>query len=350
MSGAEWADGAVEQDLRAQVLVAERRRKEVERENKALLKRLADMQDHMRQALALRDYGAPKAIKPPARHKFRGVAVALLSDWHVEEHVRPETVNGLNEYTPAIAERRARRCFQGIAWAINHHTTGDQPYAVDELVLWLGGDFFSGYIHDELEETNFMSPVKAVQFAARLITGGIDYLLANTSVRLTVPCSFGNHGRTTQRKRISSAADNSFEWLMYGIIASRYEDNDRVRFEIADGAHLYLTIADHVVRFDHGDDVRYAGGVGGITIPMRKAVAQWNRARHADLSCFGHYHQIFDGGDTLHNGSLIGWGPFASYVKAGYEDPAQLFFMLDPDRGKRFVTPIMVEDRRRLAA
>src|ERR1043165_3949501 len=38
--------------------------------------------------------------------------VALASDWHIEETVRPETVNGVNSYNLAIARRRAQRYFE----------------------------------------------------------------------------------------------------------------------------------------------------------------------------------------------------------------------------------------------
>jgi hypothetical protein len=68
-----------------------------------------------------------------------------------------------------------------------------------------------------------------------------------------------------------------------------------------------LQIYDVTVRFHHGHSIRYAGGVGGIYIPTNKAIAQWNKGRHADLDVFGHFHQLRDGGNFICNGSLIGY-------------------------------------------
>lgn len=348
-SGAEWADEASLSASAATIAGLTARLAEAKRAERAALERLHEQAERFRVAFGIRDYGAPARIDAPAKKRFGGVALALASDWHVDEPVHPRTVNGLNTYSPKIAEQSAANFFQGVAWAMRHHGRGPEAYEIDDLVLWLGGDFISGYIHPELMENNAMSPVKAVRFAARLITGGIDYLLRETSVRITVPCSHGNHERTTDKTRVSTRAENSFGWLLYHTIADRYRDVERVRFHIAEGAHTYLTIADHVVRFSHGDDVRYQGGVGGITIPIAKAISQWDKGRRADLSCFGHWHQFFDGGSFLVNGSLIGYGPYSLSVKGSPEAPRQAFCVLDPDRGKRFVTPIVVRPMRRSA-
>ena len=39
-------------------------------------------------------------------------AVVVLSDWHYEENIKPESVNGLNEFNTAIASRRIENCFK----------------------------------------------------------------------------------------------------------------------------------------------------------------------------------------------------------------------------------------------
>lgn len=338
---------------RAALLLAERRFKEAEATNRELLKRLGEVQEQVKIAAAIREYGQGKPIRSTKAGKFRGTALAMCSDWHVEEDVRPETVNWLNEYSPAIAEKRAHGLFRGFDWNYKLLTLGEYRYQIDTIVLWLGGDFISGYIHDELQESNHLSPTKAIRLAARLISAGIDYLLAETPARLVIPTNHGNHGRTTLKRRVSTAADNSLEHLLYHVLAERYAKEPRVEFDIADGSLLYREIEGRTVRFHHGDDVRYGGGVGGITIPIRKAIAQWNKSRHADLTVMGHYHDDHVMRDFLVNGSLIGWNAFAASIKASYSLAGQMWCVLDPDReGVRFATKIDVQDdpRRRLAA
>ena len=84
----------------------------------------------------------------------------------------------------------------------------------------------------------------------------------------------------------------------------------------------------------------------GITIPVNKAIAGWNKAHTVDLDVFGHYHQRFDGGSFICNGSLIGYNAYAVSIKAGYEPPSQTCFLINRQfQAKTAVMPIFVESR-----
>lgn len=631
--------------------------------------------------LELKDYNPePIIIKPLDKLvKHEATAVALASDWHVEELVEPSTINGMNTYNTTIARQRSVEFFRGILWMIRNSRTGatdEYGFSIKNLVLWLGGDLISGYIHEELMESNELSPTEATLFAQDLIVSGIDFLLKHGELeKIIIPCSYGNHGRchdeqtelltfdgwkkydeltkgqlvatynmethqnewqplldvyiadytgpmvsvktrtadfqvtphhrmvvnnyrtnkssimlmedllgkklddkrfpkctrghsnectdvsddeirlaawlltdgcythsnsglsisiyqsketgikkisnllntldlkyslhvrerdpskiqikgvqvktarpehtfylfkeshdkvlsivpdkkklpawcwklsqrqfdifieslmdgdgssfdgfsnkalygkkefleqvqalciingigarlredsrgdfvlslpqsihhyinepekqmspvqydgkiwcgtvengtlitrrngiplvsgnSTIKKRHSTGAKNSYEWMMYQQLRRLYENEPRVEFVIADGAHVYLGIYDWTLRFHHGDDVKYGGGVGGLTVPLRKAVDSWNIGRYADITCIGHYHQFFDCNFAIVNGSLVGYGPFSLAIKARYEPPMQGFFLIDRDRGKRMVSPIMVDPIQR---
>jgi hypothetical protein len=303
--------------------------------------------------LELKDYNPdPIIIKPLDKLvKHEATAVALASDWHVEELVEPSTINGMNTYNTTIARQRSVEFFRGILWMIRNSRTGstdEYGFNIKNLVLWLGGDLISGYIHEELMESNELSPTEATLFAQDLIVSGIDFLLKHGELeKIIIPCSYGNHGRSTIKRRHSTGAKNSYEWMMYQQLRRLYENEPRVEFVIADGAHVYLGIYDWTIRFHHGDDVKYGGGVGGLTVPLRKAVDSWNIGRYADITCIGHYHQFFDCNFAIVNGSLVGYGPFSLAIKARYEPPMQGFFLIDRDRGKRMVSPIMVDPIQR---
>lgn len=290
----------------------------------------------------------PEPIKPLERVSQReATAVMMASDWHVEELVESKTINGMNEYNPTVARVRAAEFFRGLLWMIRnarHGQSEEYGYKIRNLVLWLGGDMISGYIHDELMESNELSPTEATLLAQDVISSGIDFLLEHGDLeKIIIPCSYGNHGRTCTKRRHSTGAKNSYEWLMYHQLRLLYRDNPRVEFHVADGAHLYYEVYDWTLRFHHGDDVRYQGGVGGLTIPLRKATDSWNIGRHADFTIIGHWHQFFDANFAVVNGSLIGYNAFALGIKARYEAPAQGFFLIDRDRGKRLVSPVMVD-------
>ena len=87
--------------------------------------------------------------------------------------------------------------------------------------------------------------------------------------------------------------------------------------------------------------MRYGGGVGGLTIPVNKAIAQWDKLHQVDLDVFGHFHQFMDGGKFISNGSLIGYNAYAMSIKAGFEPPKQAMFLIDKKRFKTFVAPIL---------
>ena len=150
-------------------------------------------------------------------------------------------------------------------------------------------------------------------------------------------------GNTTKFTHAKTRVENSYEFLLYRHLQQSFAHEPRVSFHIAAGSHLYLEVYEQTIRFHHGDDIKYAGGVGGITIPIRKALSSWSSFRHADLSVFGHWHQLLHGRDFVVNGSLIGFNEYALMIKAEYEPPQQAFFLMDSKRGRCCATPIWVD-------
>jgi hypothetical protein len=94
----------------------------------------------------------------------------------------------------------------------------------------------------------------------------------------------------------------------------------------------------------HGHNIRFAGGVGGVYIPINKAINQWNKLRHAYLDILGHFHTFRDGGNFIVNGSLCGYNAFAISIKADFEEPRQCFMLIDKKRGKTIVAPILLNE------
>ena len=130
--------------------------------------------------------------------------------------------------------------------------------------------------------------------------------------------------------------------MMYHTLAQHFESNPRVNFTIADGSHIYQDIYEWRLRFHHGDDVRYQGGVGGISISLRKAHDAWNESRHADITVIGHWHQLVNFNFAIVNGSLIGYNAFAQSIKARYEPPRQGFFLMCKDYGLGPFVPMII--------
>lgn len=280
-----------------------------------------------------------KIEKTSSSNKSESTAVILASDWHIEETINPETINYLNEYNPQIAKQRAEKFRNNWLKLVDMMAKDER---IDKVVLWLLGDFISWYIHSELMEDNQMSPTEAILYVKALITWGIDMFLENSSYDMTIVTAFGNHWRTTDKKRISTWWKNSYEWMMYNLIAQQYEKNDRVKMKVEKWYHNYLNVYDKVLRFHHWDWMKYQWGVGWITIPVNKAISQRNKAKRADIDCFWHRHQNKDGWIRVSNGSLIWYWPYAESIKADYEEPKQAMFLLNDKYWKTISAPVLL--------
>ena len=279
-------------------------------------------------------------IKPSSNGGSEATAFVVASDWHCEETVRPEQISGLNTFNLKSADSRITKFFQNSTRLVQ---IAQRDSHIKEMVVCLLGDFISGSIHEELVEGNSLLPIDAIIFAEARIRAGIEFYLKNTNLNLTIVCHAGNHSRITKKTHIATEQGNSLEFYMYNHLANLFANNKRVRFVIASGYHSYLDIYGFIVRLHHGHSVKYGGGVGGIYIPVNKAIAQWNKGRRADLDVFGHFHQLRDGGNFVCNGSLIGYNSFALSIKADYEPPKQAFFLIDRKHGKTLQAPIWLE-------
>jgi hypothetical protein len=271
------------------------------------------------------------------------IACMVASDWHVEESVEASKVHGINEYNLGIAKERAYAFFRN---GLRLTDIFAQSSKLDTIYLMILGDTFSNYIHEELRETNLLGPAEAANYALELLNDGINFLLSKSKYNLIIDCIPGNHGRMTQRPRIAHATETSLESFMYQQLAVHYKDDGRVKFRVANSKMLYRQFfKDYTVRLVHGDDVSYGGGVGGVTIPIRKKLAAWDKAVRADLTVMGHFHQFLDGGDFIVNGSLIGYNEYAQAIGASPEEPRQAFFLLHERHGgsKAVVAPIWLD-------
>lgn len=274
----------------------------------------------------------PKPAKPGRigkTPKGSATVIVALSDWHVEERVDPGTVNGLNTFDLDVADQRIAELAQRFSVLLEHQR---QLVKVPRVVVWLGGDFLSGHIHPDTAELAQLPPLSAIRWAGERIRGFLD-MVADMAAEVIVVTNSGNHGRSTEKLRVGTELDHSFEQHMYLTLAGQ-EQRKNVRWQVGEGYLNVLDLDGFRVRFHHGHAVSYGGGVGGITIPTNKAIAAWDRIDRADLTVFGHWHQFswLRAGRYVSNGSLIGHSAYATKIKASYEPPCQAFVVVDHKR------------------
>lgn len=303
---------------------------------------LRQSENMLERLLAVQDRASLRKLESNRRTRGRASAIICANDWHCEEKVDGSMIDGLNEFNLKIAEKRIGRVWTKSSYMIDFARSISD---VREVVLWLGGDLINGYIHAENQESNFLGPTEAVLFMQDHIHTGIQHLLKDKRVeRLVVVANYGNHGRATDKRRISTGFKTSWEWLAYNTVARYYQDNPRVLFKIAKGYHALLDVQGYNVRFHHGDSVKFGGGIGGVHIPLRKKIAQWNKAgTPAHLDILGHFHQFADDWRYVLCGCLVGYNAYAVDIGAEYQPPTQTFVVVDRTYGKVLALPLFVE-------
>lgn len=284
-------------------------------------------------------------IKPNRSYKEECTVITQLGDVHIDEIVNPNITNKLNSYNPEIAEIRMERYFTRLIYMIRLQRRAGVK--VDNLVLHLVGDFISGWIHDELIETNSMSPIKATRLVEQLLVKGIKTLSEMGDLeRIVIPCSIGNHSRTTKKNHFKNTFDTSYEALMYQHLADYFKQSgyNNVEFIISESPYIYYNIYDKINKFSHGNHFNYQGGIGGIEVPLKKWTHRENTVMPFDMAWIGHWHQYLVGSKVRINGSMIGYNEMARSFGFTPEPPMMQFQLLDKKRGYIINTPIILED------
>lgn len=316
------------------------------RRHKEALKEIDTLRNELNLFSTLDGYARhfkPVEIKPKSGGKGEATAVLCINDWHFEEKVDLAAVNGVNEFNLDVAKRRTTRLWQSAASLIDMCRYRDK---IDTIIVAVLGDLITGYIHDELMATNELTPGEAVLAVFDCLISGLEYLKKELKPKeIIVPCVCGNHGRFTKKRWSKKGPGMSFEGILYNLLARWFEARkDKViRFVLPQGDITYLKVYDRTIRLTHGDNIRYAGGIGGVHVPMRKALDTWNTYMRADYNYFGHWHTDLRGEDYRISGSLIGFSEFSLRIKARYQRPTQAFELQHPRYGATAPFPIILE-------
>lgn len=338
------------------------RRRVFELERRALAqgdtnKRLEDAQNENKRLAAelsaLEKIGSrsepPKWLKAPpsaSTGKHHATAWLMLSDLHLDEVVYPEQVMGSNAYNREIALKRLERTFSNFIVVTRDHWTS---VAYDGVVLALGGDIFSGDIHEELKETNEDTMLGSVDYWLDHVASGIS-LLADEYGKVHIPVVVGNHGRTTRKPRAKFRARSNFDWLFGKSLQRMFAADSRVTFDVSESADCLIGSYGYRVLLTHGDQASGGQGIGGIWPPIMRLNARKRQRQEAvgsgyDLMIMGHWHSLVFGPDFVVNGSLKGQDEYAFTENFGYEPPRQAAWLMVPEHGVTWTAPIFSQDR-----
>jgi hypothetical protein len=247
----------------------------------------------------------------------------------------------MNRYNPDICRHRLDRYFESVAWLIKDEHAFD---VVGHLLAALG-DLIDGHLHDDQVETS-EAPLVTVNWLETFLFGRIESLATELGPdrELRIVWVPGNHGRDSMKPRAATYCEHSHEWAMGQRLARHFAGHKTIRVFADRARDVYTDLFGFKIHGTHGDTVNYGGGIGGITIPLRKAYAIWQMIQPSYLHLTGHFHTQLDLGDGLANGSGIGYNDFARKVNARPEIAQQIFALIDEKRGKTKVSPVWMHD------
>lgn len=280
-------------------------------------------------------------VKRLGSDKRRAWGLSVLSDIHAGAHVEPSVSVCFNRYNPDVCRYRLDRYFESVAWLIKD----ERSFDVVGHCLAAIGDLIDGHLHDDQIETS-EAPLVTVDWLEPFLFGRIAQLAAELGPdrELRILWTPGNHGRDSLKPRAATYCEHSHEWALGQRLARHFADHKTIRVFADRARDVYTQLFDYTIHATHGDTVSYQGGVGGITIPLRKAYAMWQMLKPSYLHITGHFHTQLDLGDGLANGSGIGYNDFARKCNARPELARQIFCLIDEKKGKTKVSPIWMHD------
>lgn len=323
-------------------------------ERRDLLRRLREAESHandlsvtLRAGVGLREC-PPDPLRWPDDHRHHSgddVPMILWSDWHIGETVDPVQVRGINRFDRETAEARVERLVDRTIYLATTHLT--HPFT-DYAVLFLDGDFVSGWQHDELLATDWCTPLQAVRYAASYLTGAMERLLTVFG-RLLVICCVGNHGRIFDKPPAKIEVFQSFDYLVYGFIEEHFRKDARVKIATPETGDYLLTVyrTRYFAMHGHAMGVKGGNALIGLIGPMvrgRLKVGRSNASFGADFDVLvaGHFHQTvwLPGNGLIVNNCLVGFNEYARRQRYEATPPSQMLWFTSPVWGP--VSPYQV--------
>ena len=346
----QWADE------QAEVRFAENQ--EIARQSRVLRSQLAETSAEVQEvrrrlgvyeALDAAAIAPPKWLVPPARKKdaHKAIPSLLLTDIHWGERIRPEEVGGVNAYDTQIAEQRIKRAALGTVKLCRAYFSGLE---YEGLSLMLGGDLLSGDIHEELRETNTEATTESVVGVLESLVAAIR-VLGDFFGPVHVAAVVGNHGRTTKKPRSKNRAGDSFDGLVYQLVAREVRQDPRITMQIATAADLHFPVYGTQYCLTHGDQFKGGSGISGAMAPLLLGVHR-KRRRDAesgnpwDVLVMGHFHSSYFLRDLIVGGSVVGYSEYAYINNLPMEEPQSALWLNTAERGITTYNPVQLLDRQ----
>jgi len=317
--------------------VVEQRSRESESALKAkhrdALREIGRLQDKLKEM----EWAAKATFKPadwtlPSRvvKKREHTPYLLTSDFQIGEVVRAEETEHGYGYDTKIFRQRYRKMIDTTIYLSFHHAGENWLYP--GIIYTRAGDTISGGIHDELRETDDLTPLDACRVAFEEESAGIAKLAdAFGRVDVKSPGAAGNHDRDTLKPRSKNAVGHSYDRLICYMLQQHFKNDKRVTFQTSESFDVFFPIYNENILVTHGDRLGSGGGmgmIGPLASILRGAqktiLEQAAIGRRVDCIHHGHFHTANYSGWVLSNRTTVGYSEYAKEFRMRPSPPSQM--------------------------
>lgn len=270
--------------------------------------------DHIQGSIEpLKQYPRVPITRPKLTKKMMRPSL-IITDAHCEEVVDAEQMEGMAAYDWAIFQHRIATTFEK---AVELTELMRQTAHIEEIDVWLLGDWFMGAIHPDDCGWGSSMPLPCALPGAALALGDQLMRLAAHFKKVKVIGVVGNHGRTTRKPTQKMTADRNWDFSVYLIAQAYTQRATNVEWVIPRSRVHVIDMLGSKVALTHGDISRSTGTVPyfGIINSMRKQHQSRRRTgKDFDYAFMGHWHHeaLLDG-EIFICPALIGPSQYSQY-------------------------------------
>jgi len=312
------------------------------------LARLQDRLKHLEWAAHASTQPADWTLAPRRAHaKSEHIPYLFTSDFQIGEVVRAEETEHGCAYDTEVFRRRYRRLIETTIYLSHEHAGATWTYP--GIIYARGGDTISGGIHEELRDTDDLTPIEACEVAFEEESAGI-YKLLEAFGRVEVKdCGGGNHDRSTHKPRSKRAVAHSYDRVISYMLRREFRNDTRVSFQTTESPDVYFPIYDMRILLTHGDKIGSRGGegfIGPVATIARGAqkviMEQAALGRQVDRVDVGHFHTPMYMGWYMCNGTTVGYSEYAKMHRLRPSGPQQFLLYHHSKHGVVDIKPILL--------
>ena len=287
----------------------------------------------------------PPKVTPSAPSGTEHTLVALLSDVHVGEVVRPEETNNLSAYDMELFDERMDIWTNKVVDLVSLRRS--QLY-IPKLELFMLGDIVSGDIHEELENTNAGSIIDQVVTATHRIASSI-LVLAQHFDEITISCVAGNHGRMKRKPYYKHKQPANWDVLIGQMLRLILRHQKNVSFIIPGSHWMMREVPGCRFLLMHGDGIKGWSGIPwyGVQRAVSSFLEMIGRDVMFDRAVMGHFHNPVDTENWHINGCFKGGDEFSIGAIFAANRPSQTLLYVHPRHGVVGTERVYLDGERR---